>query len=93
MSRDRFYILRRFLHFENNLDATDDQKKDKLWKLRPWLSHLASAFSSVALEENLAVDEVIIPFKGSTSPIAQYIKGKNKFDKNLIIQTNILLTS
>ena len=35
----------------------------------------ASAFSSVALEENPAVDEVIIPFKGGTSPIAQYIKG------------------
>ncbi|KAF3849918.1 hypothetical protein F7725_019637 [Dissostichus mawsoni] len=37
MSRNRFQYLWTSLHFVNNLTVSEMEKKDKLWKLRPWL--------------------------------------------------------
>lgn len=38
MSRNRFQSLLTSLHFTNNLTVSEMEKKDKLWKLRPWLN-------------------------------------------------------
>ena len=40
MSRNRLEKLVRTLDFRNNLDVTDEEKEDKLWKLRSWLQAL-----------------------------------------------------
>ncbi len=40
MSRDRFEKLLTLLHFQNNLSVSEDVKKDKMWKLSPWLEKL-----------------------------------------------------
>jgi len=44
MSRNRLEKLVRTLHFTNNSDDTDEEKEDKLWKLRPWLKALRDIF-------------------------------------------------
>ena len=66
MSRDRFLKLLTLIHFQDNLDVSDDAKKDKLWKLKPWLKKLRKQFLSIPPEECHAVDEIIVPFKGKS---------------------------
>uniref|UniRef100_A0A3B4UI05 PiggyBac transposable element-derived protein domain-containing protein n=1 Tax=Seriola dumerili TaxID=41447 RepID=A0A3B4UI05_SERDU len=64
MSRDRF------LKF-----VSDDAKKDKLWKLRPWLQKLQEQFLCIPPEECHAVDEMMVPFKGK-SHLCVYMPAK-----------------
>ncbi|KAK3697378.1 hypothetical protein RRG08_005769 [Elysia crispata] len=51
------------------------KKKDKLFKLRPWLKSLSSSLIKLSHEEYSAVDEIMIPFKGR-SGIKQYMRNK-----------------
>ena len=37
MSRNIFQALLTYIHFVDNEAATDDDKKDKLWKIKPFL--------------------------------------------------------
>lgn len=77
MSRNRFQLLLTRLHFINNLEVSDaDKKKDKLWKIRPWLSSLRGNCLKIRPEEYHAVDEMMCQYRGKTSPIRQYIKSK-----------------
>ena len=64
MSRDRFEKLLTLLHFRDNNRVSEEDKQDRIWKLRPWLSALRERFLMVTPEECHAVDEVIVPFKG-----------------------------
>uniref|UniRef100_A0A3Q3EL87 PiggyBac transposable element-derived protein domain-containing protein n=1 Tax=Labrus bergylta TaxID=56723 RepID=A0A3Q3EL87_9LABR len=66
MSRDRFLKLLTVIHFQDNLSVSDDAKKDKLWKLRPWLQKLREQFLYIPPEESHAVDEIMVPFKGKS---------------------------
>ena len=66
MSRNRLEKLVRTLDFTNNLDVTDEEKEDKLWKLRPWLKALRENFLSIPLEEHNSVDEIMVSFKGKS---------------------------
>uniref|UniRef100_A0A667Z5P7 PiggyBac transposable element-derived protein domain-containing protein n=1 Tax=Myripristis murdjan TaxID=586833 RepID=A0A667Z5P7_9TELE len=66
MSRDRFLKLLTLIHFQDNFSVSEDEKKDKLWKLRPWLEKLRQRFLHVPPEECHAVDEIIVPFKGKS---------------------------
>uniref|UniRef100_A0A3B3SQF8 PiggyBac transposable element-derived protein domain-containing protein n=1 Tax=Paramormyrops kingsleyae TaxID=1676925 RepID=A0A3B3SQF8_9TELE len=66
MSRERFLKLLTVIHFQDNLSVSDDQKKDKLWKIRPWLETLRQQFLLIPPEEFHAVDEVMVPFKGKS---------------------------
>lgn len=50
MSRDRFLELLTMIHFQYNLSVSDDAKKDKLWKLRPWLPKLRDQFLCIPPE-------------------------------------------
>uniref|UniRef100_A0A3Q3LI23 PiggyBac transposable element-derived protein domain-containing protein n=1 Tax=Labrus bergylta TaxID=56723 RepID=A0A3Q3LI23_9LABR len=54
------------IHFQDNLSVSDDAKKDKLWKLRPWLQKLREQFLYIPPEESHAVDEIMVPFKGKS---------------------------
>ena len=67
MSRDLLLKLVTVLHFVDNSAITDEEKLDKLWKLRPWFEALRQNFSKVPPKEFQSIDEVIIPFKGRYS--------------------------
>ena len=77
MSRNRFEMILRFLHFANN-ETTDSGTKehDKAWKISPWLERLRSQCILIEAQENNAIDEMMIPFKGKFSKIRQYIRGR-----------------
>lgn len=64
MPRDRFLKLLTVLHFVDNNTITEEEKKDKLWKLRPWFDALRQNFMLIPPKECQSVDEIIIPFKG-----------------------------
>lgn len=63
------------IHFQDNLSVSDDAKKDKLWKLRPWLQKLRDQFLCIPPEECHAVDEIMVPFKGK-SHLGVYMPAK-----------------
>lgn len=73
MSRNRFEKLRNNLHIVDiNRDKNGD---DRLWKVRPLLNAFQQRCRDLPLEENLCIDEQMIPFKGKID-IKQYIRGK-----------------
>jgi hypothetical protein len=80
MTHDRFLHILRHLHFANNKNAIDsnDPKYDRLWKIRRIFDILNDAFSTYYTPtEYLAVDEVIVLFKGRVN-FKQYIPKKHK---------------
>lgn len=73
LSRNRFELLRNNLHIVDiNEERNDD---DKLWKVRPLVRSFEKRCEDLVLEENLCIDESIIPFKGQLV-VKQYLKGK-----------------
>uniref|UniRef100_A0A3B3WBV0 PiggyBac transposable element-derived protein domain-containing protein n=1 Tax=Poecilia mexicana TaxID=48701 RepID=A0A3B3WBV0_9TELE len=63
------------IHFQNNLNVSEDAKQDKVWKLRPWLEKLRQRFLCIPPEECHAVDEIMVPFKGKSHQRC-YMPGK-----------------
>lgn len=53
------------IHFINNMSVTDDQKKDKLLKVRPWIEQLRNRFHEIPPEDNHAVDDIRVSPRGS----------------------------
>ena len=76
MARNRFQYLLISLYFVNNLTVSEMEKKDKLWKLRPWLDTFREKCLQVVPEEHNSVDEMMIPIKGKFSSIKQHLRGK-----------------
>jgi hypothetical protein len=80
MKRDRYFHILRFLHFTDNRNAGDwaDKNFDRLWKLRNLFEILNKTFSKFYNpSEYLAVDDVIVLFKGRVV-FRQYIPKKHK---------------
>ena len=80
MARDHFFHILRFLHFENNDDLLnhDDPNYDRLWKIRKIFDTLNNKFFELYNPtEHLAVDEVIVLYKGSVV-FQQYIPKKHQ---------------
>lgn len=80
MNVNRFGEIKRFLHFEDNAKKPDSVVPgiDKYWKLRPIISMLHDSFHlATSADEHIAIDEMIIPFKGR-SGLKQYMKAKPK---------------
>lgn len=69
-----FWALVTSLHFVNNWTVPEMEKRDKLWKLRPWLDSVRERCLKVIPEEHNSVDEMVIPFKGRF--IKQYMRYK-----------------
>ncbi|KAL7406584.1 hypothetical protein ABVT39_022659 [Epinephelus coioides] len=64
MSRDRFAMIWRYLHLQDNL-ADDVDRSDKLWKLRWFLDYLTTQFQSLyELDGFVTVDESMVKLKG-----------------------------
>ncbi|PNF43126.1 hypothetical protein B7P43_G18025 [Cryptotermes secundus] len=80
MKRDRFLHILRFLHFADNRTEIDrnDDSYDRLWKIRTIFDTLNDAFEKYYNpSEHLAVDEIIVKFKGRVI-FKQYIPKKHK---------------
>lgn len=75
MSRSRFEGIMGFLHFADNLNATDDMKNDKGWKIRPWLTKVQESFSKIEPEKFQSVDGIMIGLTGRCG-IKQYMSMK-----------------
>ncbi|XP_057677371.1 piggyBac transposable element-derived protein 2-like [Corythoichthys intestinalis] len=76
MSRNRFQNLLVNLHFTDNTDVSSRQAKDKCWKIRPWLDMFRKQCLDITPEEHNSIDEQMVSFRGTHSPIRQYVKGK-----------------
>ena len=74
MTRDRFFQLRTNLHCINNLEIPENCN-DKLYKVRPLYNAVRNRCLELDLEQNLCIDEQMVPFRGRIS-IKQYVKGK-----------------
>jgi len=79
MTRDKFLHILRFLHFADNSQKPDEgEEYDRLWKLRTVFDKLNDAYAKFYNPlEHLAVDEVIVKFKGRVI-FRQYIPKKRK---------------
>ena len=79
MTRDRFLHILCFLHFARNSQRPDEgEVYDRLWKLRTVFDKLNEAYAKFCNPlEHLAVDKVIVKFKGSII-FRQYIPKKRK---------------
>jgi len=79
MTRDRFLHILCFLHFADNSQRPDrGEEYDRLWKLRTVFDKLNEAYAKFYNPSaHLAVDEVIVKFKGGAI-FRQYIPKKRK---------------
>ncbi|XP_037269125.2 piggyBac transposable element-derived protein 3 [Rhipicephalus microplus] len=76
LTRDRFFTLRSYFKVVNDLDFTEqDQKNDRLWKVRPILNEVQAACRELPRPPSVCIDEQIIPFTGVTT-LKQYAPGK-----------------
>jgi len=76
MPLKRYKLLRRQLHFVDNL--TIDQS-DRYAKIRPILEHVKQNFLSVEQGKRFSIDEMMIPYKGTKAGTRrQYIRNKPK---------------
>ncbi|CAF3441226.1 unnamed protein product [Rotaria sp. Silwood2] len=68
MSRDRFLQIKKYLHVVDNTTQSNQQdpEYDRAFKIRPLLNIIKENFRKIPKEENLSVDEQIIPFKGKS---------------------------
>jgi hypothetical protein len=77
MARARYFHILRFLHFTDNRKLVD-RKDDRLWKLQDLFEIIRTNFSKFYNpSEHLAIDEVIVKFKGRVL-FKQYIPKKRK---------------
>ena len=67
-NRDRYHQLKCYIHFSDSHIQLPDQRDplyDKLYKIRPVISHLQDKFASLYVSNKyISVDESMIPFKG-----------------------------
>ncbi|KAG8238845.1 hypothetical protein J437_LFUL018294, partial [Ladona fulva] len=83
MSRDRYLMILRMLHFSNNNVPSDG---DRLHKIRPVVDPLRRAFKNTLVPfQNLCIDESLMLFKGRLF-FKQYIPSKrNKFGIKIFV--------
>lgn len=74
MSRDRWEEIKANIHFNDN-SPLPNNNSDKLFKVRPLLTHLVAKFRTIPKPQRLCVDEQIVPFKGISS-LKQYLPSK-----------------
>ena len=87
ITRDRFYLLQKFLYFNDNNDLNynpNDDERDRLHKVRPFMEMIRERCRKVYYPgKQLSVDESLMLFKGRLH-FKQYIKTKRaRFSKKL----------
>lgn len=73
VTQDRFFELRKYMHFVDNLSPHDEN--DKLWKIRPIIDRIRKMCVTLPRSAHLAIDEQMIPFSGRCQ-FRQYIPSK-----------------
>jgi len=87
ISRARYCHILRFLHFTDNNRNGVDRTDDRLWKIRDLFEIIRTNFSKFYNpSEYLAVDEVIVKFKGRIV-FKQYIPQKTQTFRHQNVQT------
>ncbi|XP_070383803.1 piggyBac transposable element-derived protein 3-like isoform X2 [Dermacentor albipictus] len=67
MRKNRYFQLRLRLKVVNELDMHQEKKeKDKLWRIRPFVSKIWNGCLQLPREECLIINEQVIPFSGRT---------------------------
>ncbi|XP_056885686.1 uncharacterized protein LOC130524010 [Takifugu flavidus] len=75
-TRDRFFRLRQSLKVLIDDDVPEDlRKRDKFWKVRPFLDRILQGCRSQTRPECVSIDEQMIPFTGAC-PCRQYLPMK-----------------
>ena len=67
MSRDRFLLILKFLHLNNNIIIIPrgEPGHDKIFKIRPLVDKLIREFqTSYSLKREISIDESMISYKG-----------------------------
>nr|XP_023011723.1 piggyBac transposable element-derived protein 2-like [Leptinotarsa decemlineata] len=74
MSRNRFELIHRYLHFNDNNKI---DQKNKIYKIQPLVDHVNRVSQNIfqPLGSNFSVDEAMEPYYGHHS-MKQFIKGK-----------------
>ena len=76
MSKNRFRAILRDLHLADNSSLNSD---DPYYKVRPYYEKLNQSFiQSLSLDENLCVDEIMVPYYYGRHGTKQFIKGITK---------------
>uniref|UniRef100_A0A674PFF5 PiggyBac transposable element-derived protein 3-like n=2 Tax=Takifugu rubripes TaxID=31033 RepID=A0A674PFF5_TAKRU len=75
-TRDRFFRLRQSLKVLIDDGVPEDlRKRDKFWKVRPFVDRILQGCRSQARPESVSIDEQMIPFTGAC-PCRQYLPMK-----------------
>ncbi|CAH2009346.1 unnamed protein product [Acanthoscelides obtectus] len=76
MSRDRFLIILRCIHFAKNVAKSDPQSEDRLYKIRPLIDYFNNKMREVYYPgKQLSLDESMMLWRGRLV-FRQYIKNK-----------------
>lgn len=88
MSRDRFLLILRFLHFCKNPKANEPQPEDRLYKIRSVVDYFNNKMLVTYYPgQELSIDEAMMLWRGRLH-FRQYIKGKkHKYGIKLYILT------
>lgn len=72
----RFKTLRRYIHFNNNNDITENTT-DRYFKIRPFIEKIRANIRNFHTENQYSVDETMVAYKGTRAGnLRQYIKNK-----------------
>ncbi|CAF2058572.1 unnamed protein product [Rotaria magnacalcarata] len=87
MSRDRFLEIKKNLHVVDNTNqlSQNDPNYDRAFKVRPLLNIIKNNFRKIQKEEQLCVDEQIIPFKGKSVMKQHMPKKPNRWGYKMCI--------
>lgn len=88
MSRDRFLIIMRCLHFAKNSNEGEPRPVDRLYKIRPIINYFNSTMDNIYYpDKNLAIDESMVLWRGRLQ-FRQYIQNKrHKYGVKLYMLT------
>ncbi|KAK2723626.1 hypothetical protein QYM36_002087 [Artemia franciscana] len=92
MSRDRFTLIQRYLHFNENSKCKPktDPGHDHLLKVRPIVDMLRENLMRTEPEERHSIDEQIIPFKGR-SVMRLYLPSKpHKWGSKYLLELEVV---
>lgn len=88
MSRDRFMIILRCLHFNKNFLPGEPKPSDRLYKIRPLVNYFNTKMLEIYYpDKNLSLDESMVLWRGRLM-FRQYMKNKkHKYGVKLYLVT------